>query len=60
MKDKVKFYNKDIFKQENNIELTIILICVFLIGFIAGYLCINNSIKQQQEIQNNIIEIEAK
>lgn len=31
MKDKIKFYNKDIFKQENNIELTIILICVFLI-----------------------------
>ena len=30
MKDKVKFYNKDIFKQENNIELTIIVICVFL------------------------------
>lgn len=60
MKDKVKFYNKDIFKQENNIEITIVLICVFLIGFIAGYLCINSSIRQQQEIQNNIIEIEAK
>ena len=31
MKDKVRFYNKEIFKQENNIELTIVLICAFLI-----------------------------
>ena len=36
MKDKVKFYDKDIFKQEKNIELIIILICVFLIRIYNG------------------------
>jgi hypothetical protein len=41
MKDKIKYYSKDTFKQEKNIETTIVLICVFLIGFIAGYICMN-------------------
>lgn len=31
MKDKTKYYSKETFKQEKNIELTIVLICVFLI-----------------------------
>lgn len=31
MKDKIKYYDKNILSHENNIELTIILICVFLI-----------------------------
>lgn len=31
MKDKIKFYNADIFKQENRIEISVILICAFLI-----------------------------
>lgn len=31
MKDKVRFYNKEIFKQENRIEISVILICGFLI-----------------------------
>ena len=60
MKDKVKFYNKEISKQENNIELTIILICAFLIGFIAGYLCINSAVEEQQKMQNNIIKIKEE
>ena len=31
MKDKTKYYSKETFKQEKNIELTVVLICVFLI-----------------------------
>ena len=57
MKDKIKYYSKDTFKQEKNIETTIVLICVFLIGFIAGYICINNSaIENRQEINSVVIE----
>lgn len=58
MKDKTKYYNKETFKQEKNIELTIVLICVFLIGFIAGYICMNSAIEDRQEI--NIVESEEK
>lgn len=31
MKDKTKYYSKETFKQEKNIELTVVLICAFLI-----------------------------
>lgn len=30
MKDRIKYYDKNILSHENNIELTIIIICVFL------------------------------
>jgi hypothetical protein len=33
MKDKTKYYSKETFKQEKNIELTVVLICAFLIRF---------------------------
>lgn len=56
MKDKTKYYSKETFKQEKNIETTIVLICVFLIGFIAGYICMNTAIEDRQEI--NIVEEE--
>lgn len=59
MKDNTKHYSKETFKQEKNIEITIVLICVFLIGFIAGYACINSAIEDIQEI-NNIVESEEK
>lgn len=56
MKDKTKYYSKETFKQEKNIELTVVLICAFLVGFIAGYICMNSAIEDRQEI--NIIESE--
>lgn len=56
MKDKIKYYSKDTFKQEKNIETTIVLICVFLIGFIAGYICMNSAIENRQEINSVVIE----
>ena len=54
MKDKTKYYSKETFKQEKNIELTVVLICAFLVGFIAGYICMNSAIEDRQEI--NIVE----
>ena len=56
MKDNTKYYSKETFKQEKNIEITIVLICVFLIGFIAGYACMNSAIEEKQEINNIVIE----
>lgn len=56
MKDNTKYYSKETFKQEKNIEITIVLICAFLIGFIAGYACMNSAIEYRQEM--NIIESE--
>ncbi len=58
MKDNTKYYSKETFKQEKNIEITIVLICVFLIGFIAGYACTNSAIEDRQEI--NIVESEEQ
>lgn len=58
MKDKIKFYNADIFKQENRIEISVILICAFLIGFIAGYLCITSVIEDKYNMNNIVIEKE--
>ena len=56
MKDKTKYYSKETYKQEKNIELTVVLICAFLVGFIAGYICMNSAIEERQEI--NIVEEE--
>lgn len=58
MKDRTKYYSKETFKQEKNIELTVVLICAFLVGFIAGYICMNSAIEDRQEI--NIVEREEK
>lgn len=60
MKDKTKYYSKETFKQEKNIEIIIVLICVFLIGFIAGYACMNSAIEDKQETNNIVIESEEK
>ena len=58
MKDRIKHYSKETFKQEKSLEITIVLICIFLIGFLTGYACMNSAIEDRQEI--NIIESEEK
>ncbi len=58
MKDRTKYYSKETFKQEEKIKSVIVVICIFLIGFIAGYICMNSAIEDRQEI--NIIESEEK
>lgn len=58
MKDKTKYYSKETFKQEKNIETILFVLVVFLVGFIAGYACMNSAIEDRQEI--NIIESEEK
>lgn len=60
MKDKTKYYSKETFKQEKNIETILFVLVVFLIGFIAGYACMNSAIENRQEINNVVIESEEK
>lgn len=56
MKDKTKYYSKETFKQEKNIETILFVLVVFLVGFIAGYACMNSAIEEKQEINNIVIE----
>lgn len=56
MKDKTKYYSKETFKQEKNIETILFVLVVFLVGFIAGYACMNSAIEDRQEINNVVIE----
>lgn len=56
MKDKTKYYSKETFKQEKNIETILFVLVVFLVGFIAGYVCMNSAIEEKQEINNIVIE----
>lgn len=58
MKDKTKYYSKETFKQEKNIETILFVLVVFLVGFIAGYACMNSAIEEKQEINNIVIESE--
>ena len=34
----MKIYDKEIYKKQESMKMTIIIIVVFLIGFVAGYL----------------------
>lgn len=58
MKDRTKHYSKETFKQEEKIKSVIVVICIFLIGFLTGYACMNSAREDRQEI--NIIESEEQ
>lgn len=51
----MKVYDKEIYNKQESLKTTIIIILVFLIGFVAGYLAKSfNSTNNINEIQNNI------
>ena len=59
MKEKVKLYDKDINRKAENIKNIIILLAIFFIGYITGYIAINMELqKENQEKQEHIIELE--
>lgn len=49
----MKYYDKNIYKQEKRFEMVVIIICVFIIGFLAGYACIDYAVNNKVE---NVIE----
>ena len=53
---KTKHYDSYIYKQEKKFEMIVIIICVFIIGFITGYACIDYAVNNE----NNVIESEKK
>lgn len=59
MKEKVKLYDKDINRKAENIKNIIILLAIFFIGYITGYIAINMELqKENQEKQEHIVELE--
>ena len=49
----MKFYDSHIYKQDKKFEAIVIIICVFIIGFITGYACIDYAVNNKVE---NVIE----
>ena len=53
----MKYYDKEIYKQEKKFEMIVIIICVFIIGFIVGYACIDYAIDSDNNV---VIESEGE
>lgn len=53
----MKVYDKEIYQKQESIKYTVIIILVFLLGFIAGYL--SNSIPTSEQENINEIKIET-
>ena len=45
----MKIYDKYMYKSQEKMKNIILIIFVFIIGFISGYLCQYNTIKELQE-----------
>lgn len=59
MKEKVKLYDKEINKKAENIKNIVILLAIFFIGYITGYIAINMELqKANDEKQQHIVELE--
>ena len=57
----MKVYDKEIYNKQESLKTTVIMILVFLIGFVAGYLAKSfNNTNNINEIQNNIKITEPK
>ena len=52
----MKQYDKYIYKQEKRFEAIIFIICVFIIGFITGYACIDYAVRNGSNNEINIVE----
>lgn len=55
----MKHYDKEVYKQEKRFEAIIFIICVFIIGFITGYACIDYAINNNVENVTNCNELGA-
>ena len=53
----MKVYDKEIYQKQESIKYTVIIIVVFLLGFVAGYLASSFS-NFEPKSNNNTIKIE--
>ena len=51
---KVKVYDKEIYNRQESIKTTVIIIIVFLIGFVAGYLANSFNNANTSNVENEI------
>jgi len=52
----MKVYDKEIYKKQESISITVIIIIVFLLGFFAGYITHSYSnVKESNTINSNNI-----
>lgn len=50
----MKVYDKEIYQKQESIKYTVIIIVVFLLGFVAGYLASSFSNLEPKSNNNNI------
>ncbi|MBQ2937607.1 MAG: hypothetical protein IJE05_01805 [Clostridia bacterium] len=59
MKDKVKLYDKEINKKAEGIKALVMMLVIFIIGFITGSYAVNMELqKANDEKQEHIVELE--
>ncbi len=52
----MKVYDKEIYEKQESIKFTILVIVVFLVGFVAGYLaCSFTNTKNLDNTNNNVV-----
>lgn len=53
----MKVYDKDMYNRQESLKSTVVIILVFLIGFVAGYLASSFSTSNNNEIENKTTKI---
>lgn len=51
----MKVYDKEIYNRQESLKTTTIIIVVFLIGFIAGYMASSFKAPQGNNVENTVI-----
>ena len=52
----MKIYDKEIYKKTESMKEIILMILVFILGYIAGCFAINNSIQEENKIEQEYVE----
>ena len=53
----MKVYDKEMYNKQESIKTTVVIILVFLIGFVAGYLASSFSTSNNDVIENKTTKI---
>ena len=53
----MKVYDKDMYNRQESLRTTVVIILVFLIGFVAGYLASSFSTPNNEVIENKTVKI---
>ena len=56
----MKVYDKEIYEKQESIKFTLLVIVVFLVGFVAGYLACSFTSAKNSDNLNKVNEITSK